>query len=348
MNELTVRTHRGSCRVSFGTPFAGLENGTNVLIIDRKVSELYADRLGPRVTASHTHIFESTEENKSVAAAFSLLERLLAGEIRRDTILTAVGGGIVHDVAGFIAGVLFRGIAWRYYPTTLLAQADCCVGGKTALNAGGYKNCVGMFSPPRDVFISVDFLETLETRDFFSGVGELVKMAWLRGIADFEEWTRDPDILRGDKAFMKTSIFRSLQTKKEIVEADEWDHGKRVLLNYGHTFGHAIESASGFEVPHGIAIAAGMDMANYISFRLGFLARSWVEKAHACLRRIYSPFLLGVPREEKFWEAVKRDKKRTGRGLGLVLTRGPGEVFRHEIPDWEGLQYWGREFWAQQ
>lgn len=337
MNEpqINIQSHKGPYPVTFGAPFAGLEEGlkkTEHLIIDAKVAGLYSEILGKALAHSSVLQIEALEENKSLEKMPEVVLRLIDGGIKRGHVLTAVGGGIIQDIAAFLGQVLFRGVAWRFYPTTLLAQADSCIGSKSSINVGRYKNQVGTFTPPQTIHIAAEVLDTLEEMDVRSGIGEMIKVHLIAGEEDFQNIIRDYPRLDEDKGVLLRTIRRSLEIKKALVEKDEFDQNERLILNFGHTFGHAIESATGYRVPHGIGVTIGLDMAHFISAAFGFLSPGQYAAVRPLLRRNFKGFEKTPVPLERFFEAILKDKKNTEKEISLILTRGPGKVFRDHCP----------------
>ncbi|MDO8527412.1 MAG: 3-dehydroquinate synthase [Deltaproteobacteria bacterium] len=335
-NGITIQSHKGPYRVVFGAPFAGLEKGLQKnehLLIDAKVAELYKEILGPALQGASVLKIAATEKNKSLERIPDYVTFLSEHGVKRGHTLIAVGGGIIQDTAAFIAAVLFRGISWRFYPTTLLAQADSCIGSKSSINVGQYKNQVGTFTPPQDIHLSTEVLETLEEADFRSGIGEILKVHLIAGWEDFRPLAADYDGLKKDKTRLMTAIRRSLEIKKAIIEKDEFDLKERLILNYGHSFGHAIESATQYGVPHGLAITIGMDMANFVSWRLGLIDEKVFAEIHPVLRKNYRGFESSKIPEDSFFSALSKDKKNVENDLSLVLMRGPGNIFRDRYPN---------------
>lgn len=349
MDELVIQSHRGSYTVRFGKAFAGLENGlreSEHLIVDAKISKLYSRELCAALSGRSVLVIEATEENKSIERFPAFVNHLLARGVRREHVLMAVGGGIIQDITAFMAATLLRGLAWRFYPTTLLAQADSCIGSKSSVNVGRYKNQLGTFTPPKDVWISTDILDSLDETDIRSGIGEMIKVHIIAGWEDARRIAADYSRLATDKHILAHYIRRSLEIKKIKIEADEFDRGERLVMNYGHSFGHAIESATNYAIPHGIAVTMGMDMANYVSLRLGLIEQEVYDEIHLLLALNYSGFdPVGIP-EEGFFKALSKDKKNTGHALSLILMRGPGQLFRYPIPDDEHFRSICRNYFA--
>jgi 3-dehydroquinate synthase len=289
-------------------------------VVDRRVWQHYGEVI-PRLDESRVLLFDAVEDKKSLESVSGLWEALIAGGIRRSSTLVAVGGGIVQDVTGFVASTLYRGIRWVYVPTTLLSQADSCIGSKTSLNWKGTKNAVGTFYPPHEVHVSTVFLATLTDADFESGLGEVLKLFLIGG----EAATRKlgallPRVKAREAAAVLEAIDGALAVKVGFIEEDEFDRGRRNHLNFGHCLGHAIEATSDFAVPHGQAVVAGMLFAGCIAARRELLP--------AALKEQVDRLLVGNcgvrPTQEhldpaRVHAAMSRDKKRVGTGLPLVM-----------------------------
>jgi len=262
-----------------------------------------------------------------------LYDRLVDLPAKRNLTLISIGGGILQDITGFVASTLYRGINWIYVPTTLLAQADSCVGGKTSLNYKSYKNLVGTFYPPGEVFIYTSFLATLERQDFYSGLGQAVKLHIMGG-PDSVRSLLDllPAIGRRDSEALTAAVTDSLTVKLTYISEDEFDQGRRNLLNFGHCFGHALETTSDFLIPHGQAVLIGMILANIASRNRGLLSRQLETELR---QELLEPNLVVRPgrvqlEPEAVIDAMKRDKKRKGDGLALVVLKDGYEMQRLE------------------
>jgi 3-dehydroquinate synthase len=288
-------------------------------IVDARVAELHEGVLGPVLSSPSVLCLKATEGAKSLDKIEGYVEELVARKIRRSDVLIAIGGGILQDVTCFLATTLLRGLPWRFYPTTLLAQADSCVGSKSSINVGKNKNLLGTFYPPEQIAISTRVLKTLDPRDVRSGVGEMLKVHAIDGPRTFDAIATDYPRLFESSELMARYIRRSLILKKRYVEEDEFDRGPRNVMNYGHSFGHAIESATEFAVPHGIAVTLGMDLANYVAVRLGQTGREHYDRMHPTLAKNYAGFERTPVPLALFFGALGKDKKNTASALRLIL-----------------------------
>lgn len=338
-DDLVIQSHKGPYSVAFEDDLLydcrRLLLGQSHFLVDANVARLYSDRLGPVFEHPHALIIEATEDNKSIERAIPVIERLVANKIRRDHVLVAIGGGIIQDITCFIASTLMRGVTWKFVPTTLLAQADSCIGSKSSINLGATKNILGTFNPPKEIFVCTAFLDTLEEKDLHSGIGEILKVHAIEGAAAFDRLAADYDALRDDRAVLLAYVRDALLIKQRFIEVDEFDKGARNIFNYGHSFGHAIESATDFGVPHGIAVTMGMDIANRIAVLRGLLPETHYRRMHSVLRKNYAAFLPMPVAVDAMLSALMKDKKNTTSKLVLILPIGEeAKVQRVEVaPD---------------
>ena len=268
------------------------------------------------------------EANKTLATLSDLLTRFLEHGAERTTTVVALGGGVVGDIAGFAAAIYQRGMPLVQVPTTLLAQVDSSVGGKTGVNHALGKNMIGAFHQPRAVLIDTQCLRTLPDREFAAGLAEVVKYGAIRDAAFFAWLEREMPALRArDAAALAYAVTESCRIKAEIVAADERESGERALLNFGHTFAHAIETGIGYgEWLHGEAVAAGMVMAAKLSARLGWLADDEVARLATLLENAGLPIVAPRMEVERWLELLGRDKKVDSGQVRLVLLRALGRA----------------------
>ncbi len=309
-------------------------------IVDEKVYRLYEEQLAQYINAEPHFLLEAVETNKTIDMALKIIDQMVEMKSKRNTTLISIGGGIVQDVSGFIANILYRGISWVWIPTTLLAQADSCIGSKTSLNYKNYKNILGYFYPPDRILIDTTFVHSLEEKDYLSGIGEMVKCALMAGYDSFCR-TRDniPGLLRREKAVLETEITKALAFKKKVIERDEFDKGFRNIMNYGHTFGHALESTSHYAIPHGQAVSFGILVANQISNLRGWLSE---EKTREIAETLYQIVLLDLLKDDYFSEeylsVLKKDKKFTGTTHTCILFDGNGVKRYQDVTDEEIME----------
>ncbi|MBT5571780.1 MAG: 3-dehydroquinate synthase [Alphaproteobacteria bacterium] len=310
-----------------------------VIITDSNVGPLYAERLEESLAkAGHTGRtiqIEAGEQSKSFIYLESLLDDLLSEGLERGTVLLALGGGVIGDLTGFTASIALRGIEFVQIPTTLLAQVDSSVGGKTAINSPHGKNLIGTFYQPRVVIADTSTLTTLPPRELGAGYAETVKYGLL-GDAEFFEWLEQDGtgVLSGNAGIQTRAIVRACEMKAEIVNQDERETGRRALLNLGHTFAHALEAETGFggTLLHGEAVAIGMVLAFDLSVTLGLCPAEDAARVRAHFEAVGLPTTLPSHPSDK-WDAqtliehMSRDKKVQAGRTTFVLVRGIGDSF---------------------
>lgn len=319
--------------------FVGLCSMPNAFyVIDKKVYELYQS-LFCDIPEWRLCVLEALEENKVIETALGICERITELSAKRNALLISVGGGIIQDITGFVANVIYRGIRWIFVPTTLLAACDSCIGGKTSLNYKRFKNLLGTFYPPDSIHIFSQMFQTLTERDYKSGLGEVIKfniMAGRNGLDNIEKnlsrlLSRDPESI---DLFVESSLLY----KRNFIEDDEFDRGERIKLNFAHTFGHAIEVVTDYLIPHGTAVAIGMIMADYISQNRGYLSPDIVRRGEAVLLQVIDidAALLARPFAE-YLKAIRKDKKQEGESLTAVLITSYGDkgelTVKHDITE---------------
>ena len=269
-SRLDIRSSLGSYSVHIEQGFSRanlLDEAGAFLLVDSKVLGLY-----PWIAQLRVVRVDAEESNKNLEVVGEIIEKLRDAGAQRNSHLIAVGGGIVQDLATFVASSYMRGIAWTYWPTTLLGMVDSCIGGKSSLNVGKYKNIAGNFHPPQAVIVDPDFCASLARMQIIEGLCEAIKICFASQDEAFESYlsiANDHDLLN-DSYAQSQVIALSLKTKKVFIEEDEFDNGIRLLLNFGHTFGHAIEAASDFKIGHGIAVGLGMLAALSFSIDQGY------------------------------------------------------------------------------
>jgi len=318
-----------------------------VIVTDETVAGLHLEPLRQGLAAAGIAagaiVLPAGEATKSMAELTRVVERLLELKVERDDLIVALGGGVIGDLAGFAAAVTRRGIDFVQVPTTLLAQVDSSVGGKTGVNAPQGKNLIGAFHQPKLVLADIGALETLPARDFLAGYGEVVKYGAL-GDAAFFGWLerKGRAMLAGDAAARARAVQRCCEMKAEIVAADEREHGNRALLNLGHTFGHVLEAATGYSdrLLHGEGVAIGMALAFEVFARMGLCPQEDPSRLRAHLAAMGMKKDLAdiegeLPGVDGLMALMAQDKKvRQGR-LTFILARGIGEAFVSREADLE-------------
>lgn len=309
------------------------------VLTDETVADLHLDSLRAGLAAAGIEMqalaLPPGEATKSWPQFSRAVEWLLEAKVERNDVVIAFGGGVIGDLAGFAASVLRRGVRFIQIPTSLLAQVDSSVGGKTGINAPQGKNLIGAFHQPSLVLADTEVLGTLTARDFLAGYGEVVKYGML-GDADFFAWLEDNGaaLAAGDMAVRVEAVARSVQMKADIVERDETEQGDRALLNLGHTFCHALEAATGYSdrLLHGEGVAIGCALAFELSARLGLCSQEDPSRVRAHLKAMGMKTDLcdiggTLPDAEALLALMGQDKKVVDGQLRFILARGIGEAF---------------------
>ena len=321
--------HVGTGLLDDSRLFAELTGGRQVLVVSNEtVAPLYLDRLSAALDARElaTVILPDGETYKTLASFAAIIDALIVHRFHRDACLVALGGGVVGDVAGFAAASYQRGIDFVQVPTTVLAQVDSSVGGKTAVNHPRAKNMIGAFYQPTGVITDLDTLRTLPRRELTAGLAEIIKYGLIED-AGFLDWleSNTARLLALDADALTHAIVRSCEIKAAIVVEDERERGRRALLNLGHTFGHALEALGNYERwLHGEAVAIGMQMAANVSAALGWLDADAVRRISTVLESAGLPVTASGVSAEQVLDRMQLDKKAGAAGLRLVLLRAIG------------------------
>ena len=308
-----------------------VENRRVAVIADSNTAVLFGDKviqlLEGHCTQSLLYSFPAGESNKTLDTVRDIYKALIEAKFDRKDLLIALGGGVVGDVTGFVAATYLRGVDFIQIPTTMIAQSDSSIGGKTGVDFDGYKNMVGAFYMPKLVYMNVATLKELDDRQFYAGFAEVMKHGLIKD-AMFYEWLLDNmyEIHDRNEAVLEEMIMRSCTVKKLVVEKDPTEKGDRALLNFGHTIGHAIEKAMNFEMVHGECIALGMVAAAYISWKHNWLS---MEEYYE-VRDMFVPFNLPISIDsidpEEILRLTKSDKKMEGTQIKFVLLKKVGKA----------------------
>ena len=266
----------------------------------------------------------ANEANKTLASAEEVMTKLSAKGMTKDNVLVVIGGGYLQDIGTLVASLYMRGVKWIYIPTTLAAMGDSCIGGKSSINAGDIKNLVGNFYPPKEIFIDTSFVSTLPYLEIIAGISEIMKICFTRSADTFSQcsqlinqWQSDLD-----QRTITEIIKLSLLSKQYFVEEDELDVGIRKLLNFGHSFGHALESATDFKIPHGVAVLIGMIAASQHPLsKTTNSTRMLIDKCLSFCRTVSAKIENEISELDykKFSQALAKDKKNSNTDLVLIL-----------------------------
>lgn len=321
-------------KVNFSKNFSFFEElkkiDNSFFVIDKKVFNIYRNKFNFLNEANYL-LIEASERKKVIDTVLNIIDNLARLSSKKNTTLISIGGGIIQDITGFTANILYRGIKWVFIPTTLLAQSDSCIGSKTSLNFTNFKNLLGTFYPPDKVIIDINFLNTLNSKDYFSGLGEIFKFSIMNGqnsLINFENSLLN--LNNKNQKELKFFILESLKLKKLLIESDEFDKNERNLLNYGHTFGHSIESITNFDIPHGQAVTFGIIFANIISKNKNLIQEKLKNKIEKIGLKILTKKIkdLKLLDDQILWNTLKKDKKNLGENITFILLK---DNFKLEI-----------------
>jgi 3-dehydroquinate synthase len=310
-----------------------------LVVTNTTVEPLYARRLQRAVASRHAQVrvlaLPDGEAYKNWETLNRIFDELLASGCDRKTVLYALGGGVVGDMTGFAAACYMRGVPFVQVPTTLLAQVDSSVGGKTAINHPLGKNMIGAFYQPRLVVCDLDTLATLPPREFSAGLAEVIKYGPIADMAFFAWIERNVDgLMAREPQLLAHAVRRSCEIKAQVVGQDERESGLRAILNFGHTFGHAIEAGLGYgEWLHGEAVGCGMVMAAQLSQRLGLVDAAFVERLTALLAKAGLPIRAPALGIDRFVDLMRVDKKAEAGEIKFVVVDRPGHALVRGAPD---------------
>jgi len=316
----------------------------DVILMDQNIIDLYPSIFELVSQKNLLVSINASEKQKSYESLIPIINKLIESGFRKNHRLIGIGGGITQDITGFISSIMYRGVDWIFFPTTLLAQGDSCIGSKTSVNFGEYKNQVGGFYPPKNIYIDLNFLDSLSFADMQSGFGEMCHYFVVAGKTDYLKYKNDYEVAIKNKFILKSMIARSLAIKKNYIEIDEFDRNERQIFNYGHSFGHAIESLTNYKVPHGIAVSFGMDIANFISVKKKLLDSKIRIEIKELLQKIWAGYDISHLDVKQFRNALSKDKKNVGSELRLILCKGYGKVFKAPVKNDDKLENYLSEY----
>lgn len=314
------------------------------IVSDSVVAPLYLDTVKNSLAEVSDciteYVFEAGEKNKNLNIVKSLYEFLILNKFERRDILIALGGGVVGDLTGFTAATYLRGIDFIQVPTTLLAQVDSSIGGKTGVDFDSYKNMVGAFYMPRLVYINISTLNTLDERIFNSGFGEIIKHAYIKD-SEYLDYIKNNtvNIMNRQPGCLEEIIYKSCVIKGNVVEKDPTEKGDRMLLNFGHTLGHAIEKLSGFALYHGECVVLGMICALYISKKRGSITDAEYESAIRLFKDFNYPMTVSGIKVNEVVDVSKNDKKMSAGKIRFVLLNAVGDAYiDYDVSEGEMLE----------
>ena len=330
METKVIQTDRQQSRILLGEKISNLKN---YLPTDKKVVVITDDNLYRHYHAAFDQFtiirIGQGETNKNMDTMAFIMSQLIEMGVDRSCFVLGIGGGIVTDVAGFAASIFMRGVKFGFVSTSLLSMVDASVGGKNGVNSGGFKNMIGVFNQPEFVVCDYEMLHTLERNEFISGFAEIIKHGAIKDKDYFEYIEKNADkALAIDPEVIHELVKKSVYIKASVVEADEKEKGERKKLNFGHTFGHAIEKLTG--IHHGEAVAIGMMMAVKASQKFNFISHDEAEKIKKVIELYHLPIGIDIKANDLF-SAMTKDKKRDGDSISLILLKGIGSAVIHKM-----------------
>lgn len=326
MDKISIKSQLFDYSVEFVDSFAAKLaeiDGECAYVIDRNVYELYGGDLAC-IDPKRLYLMEAVEDRKNIDTILDIIAFWKGLGLRKNWKVICIGGGITQDVTTFASDIYLRNVDWYFFPTTLLSMCDSCIGGKCGINLGEYKNQLGVFYPPKKIFIDIRFLDTLSYADHINGWGELLKFSltltpdFYKRMESLSTYIPCPDI--------GAYIHEGLLVKKEIIEADEFEGGLRRVLNYGHTFGHALESYTDHAIAHGKAVIWGIDIANYLSAKRGLISPEDYERVKALIKRAFIPEEIMIEDADKLFAIIRTDKKVKNNTIFMALPDALGHL----------------------
>ena len=329
--NLKIKSLQGDYTVEFSNTLVELTNAIKTIpnpicLIDKNIKQIYQIELQSALGTIACFEIDPTEEMKTLQGIMQVSNWLQSQNTNKQSTLVAIGGGITQDIAAFSAHIYYRGIKWVFIPTTLLSMGDSCIGAKCGINLNSFKNQVGVFHAPSKVLICSEFINTLKDIDVESGYGEMLRLMLTEKDDDIRyfEGLLENKGLRNNE--LPNLIRRSLEVKKNVIEVDEHEKDLRRILNYGHSFGHALEALTNHEISHGNAVAWGVDLINFISVRRNLVSQNEYEKIHKMIKKYFSFKIKTKFNARELIQATKRDKKVDGSAINLILFAGAGKL----------------------
>lgn len=289
---------------------------TSVYVIDANVYKLYNDKFSD-INADNVYLMEPEEHKKNMDTVMEIIFFMQKLGVRKNWKVICFGGGITQDVTTIASNLYLRNVDWYFFPTTLLSMCDSCIGGKCGINLGTFKNQIGVFYPPKKIFIDTRFINTLSEDDHINGWGELLKFS----LTDDESFFYD---IENENKYIPCEsiaeyIQRGLLVKKAIIEEDEFESDLRRVLNYGHTFGHALEAYTDNAIAHGKGVIWGIDVANYIAVKHGLISEEVYLRIKALIKKAFIKEEIAVEEPKKLFDIIRTDKKVKGNVLSFAL-----------------------------
>ena len=299
-----------------------------VYVIDNNVFTLYKDYFS-KIPSGRIFLVDAVEEKKNMETSMEIISFFSSLKMKKNWKVICFGGGITQDLTTVSSNLFLRNVDWYFFPTTLLSMCDSCIGGKCGINFNGVKNQLGVFYPPKRIYIDLSFLNTLTNDDYLNGWGELLKFSLTSDPLFYDELKKEKKYIPCEN--IKKYIKWGLEVKKAIIEEDEFESDLRRVLNYGHTFGHALESYTKNAIPHGKGVIWGIDVANYIAMKEGLIDEDYYLEIKSLIKNSFLKEVIMVDEPDALFEIIKRDKKVKNNVLYFALLRDKSKLCVYPI-----------------
>ena len=305
---------------------------TTAYVIDENVYNLYKDRFAA-IDMKKVYLMEAVEHKKNMDTVMDIISFFQGLGLRKNWKVVCFGGGITQDVTTIASNLYLRNVDWYFFPTTLLSMCDSCIGGKCGINFAHAKNQIGVFYPPKKIFIDVRFIDTLSHGDYLNGWGELLKFALTSDPKFYDEVKEEKTLIPCER--IAYYIHKGLFVKKQVIEEDEFESDLRRVLNYGHTFGHALEAYTDNRIPHGQGVIWGIDVVNYIAWKEGLICEEYYLDIKNLIKRGFLTTEVMVEEPVKLFDIIKTDKKVKGNTMSFAMLNAPSHliVYPMQIDD---------------
>ena len=299
-----------------------------VYVIDQNVYNLYKPKFAG-LDVNKIFFMEAVEHKKNMDSVMAIITFFKQCGVRKNWKVICFGGGITQDVTTIASNLYLRNVEWYFFPTTLLSMSDSCIGGKCGINFGPYKNQIGVFYPPKKIFIDVRFVNTLTRGDYLNGWGEILKFSLTSDESFYNELIKEKQFIPCDN--IAYFIHRGLFVKKIIIEEDEFESDLRRVLNYGHTYGHALEAYTNNEIPHGQAVIWGIDVVNYFAYKEGLISKDYYLEIKELIKKAFLTEEVVIDDPHRLFEITKTDKKVEGSILNFALLNGRSHLIVYPL-----------------
>lgn len=326
MDKINIKSNLYDYSVEFTSDFSQeLKTfaDTTAYVIDKNVFDLYQDRLSV-LDKGKVYLMDAVEHKKNMDTVMDIIGFFQKIGLRKNWKVVCFGGGITQDVSTIASNLYLRNVDWYFFPTTLLSMCDSCIGGKCGINFAHAKNQIGVFYPPKKIIIDVRFIDTLSQGDYLNGWGELLKFSLTSDASFYEEIKKEQKLIPCER--IAHYIHRGLLIKKTIIEQDEFESDLRRVLNYGHTFGHALEAYTNNEIPHGQGVIWGIDVVNYMAWKEGLISQDYYLDIKDLIKRAFLTKEVEVKNPEKLFDLIKTDKKVKGNTLSFAMLDAPSHL----------------------